>query len=310
MEELLPLLENSHILVHTSIQDCYAMVVDSILTLEVPFPGDHLFDNADLRPERRFHVYQREKACEYIIKDRLIGDQLIVARDLLENKVFDVSGWYAEQRMRMFELTERTNRPCPIGDAISVVAKKLLIDGITSSYPCTNNGLDPTDRFWVQKAEDKTDQYLIIDVDLEVDTSLPKAWLEDSMFDLVGWYRQHLDQHELFEQRYYEAHRESCLQVKPPSSNDQHTCCVSHELRGCPQTDKPSEQQRTDNLPSKAEEPSLVNDFNSEELFKEKPTDEASLDDLPGLQEISDDEDEEDKDPRAKEELSKKSLKS
>jgi hypothetical protein len=245
----------------------------------------------------------------YVIKDRLIGDQLIVAQDLLENKDFDVSGWYAEQRLRMLGLTERTNCQCAIGDAIAVVAKKLLIDGIASSYPCTNNGLDPTDRFWVQKAEDKTDQYLIIDVDLEVDTSLPKAWLEDPTFDLVGWYRQHLDQHELFEQRYYETHRESCLLVKPPNSDEKHTCCFSHELRGCPKTKESTEQPSANDLPSKSEpckgapeqEPFPVNKFNSEDFFETKePTDDATWDDLPELQDITDDEDEEDSDEEDK----------
>ena len=111
-------------------------------------------------------MYREVGTCDYIIKDRLAGDQYIVNVDLLGNKEFNISGWFAEQKSRALGLTERLFHRCPIGDAIAVVTKKLLNDGVSSSYPCTNDGLDPADRFWVQRAEGDTDEYIIVDLDL------------------------------------------------------------------------------------------------------------------------------------------------
>ena len=79
-----------------SIGDCYAMMVDFILTVEAPFPGDQLFDASGLRPELRFHVHQKEGTHKYIIEDRLAGDQQVIGLNLLEDKGFDISDWFAE----------------------------------------------------------------------------------------------------------------------------------------------------------------------------------------------------------------------
>ena len=115
-------------------------------------------------------------------------------------------------------LTERISHRCSIGDAVTVIATKLLADGISSSYPCTNDRLDPSGRFCVLPAENNREEYVISDLDLEMDTHLPKAWLEEPAFDLVSWYRQHLDQHEYFEQQYYKAHRDMYFQI--PGKDD------------------------------------------------------------------------------------------
>ena len=278
-----------------NIGDCYAMVVDSILTLEAPFPGDHFFEIPTLRPELRFSVI-RDGLLNYAIADRLTGLRTVVARELLEDPEFDVSKWYAEQRARGLGLTDEVTHHRPIGDAIATVARKLLIDGIASSYPCTSNGINPGNRFWVQKSER---EYLIVDVDLELDTSVPKAWLEEPSFDLIGWYRGHLDELEIFEQRYYEAHRDLCLLVKPSSSHEPHNCRTSHELQGCPiEAKNPRED---DNRPMELDphvdahkpEALLTEEFNIEDLFEdERPTNDAIWDDMPELQSVSESEDE------------------
>ena len=93
-----------------------------------------------------------------------------------------------------------------------------MADGISSSYPCTNDQLDPSGQFCVLPAENNREEYVISDLDLEMDIHLLKAWLEEPAFDLVSWYRQHLDQHEYFEQRYYEAHQDMYFQI--PSKDD------------------------------------------------------------------------------------------
>jgi hypothetical protein len=83
-----------------TIGDCYAMVIDTILTLGAPFPGDHQYDSSELRPELRFRVRKSNDTPDYEVLDRLANDRVVVPRVLLENEVFDISYWYAEQRSR------------------------------------------------------------------------------------------------------------------------------------------------------------------------------------------------------------------
>ena len=181
-----PYWKEPHIFVRASIGDCYVMMVDSILMMEAPFPGDQIFNSSNLCPELRFHVY---RDIGTLIKDQQAGDQLVVNMGLLENENFNVSGWFAEKRSRVLGLIQISSHQYPIGDAIAIVTRKLLTDGVSSSYPCTNDELNLTDRFWVQRAEGDADEYLIVDVDPEVDISIPKAWLKEPTFDLVSWYR-------------------------------------------------------------------------------------------------------------------------
>ena len=44
-----PYWEEPNILARERIGDCYAMVVDTILTIEAPFPGDARYDSSELR---------------------------------------------------------------------------------------------------------------------------------------------------------------------------------------------------------------------------------------------------------------------
>jgi hypothetical protein len=164
------------------------MVIDTILTLGAPFPGNHRYDSSELCPELRFRVHKSDDTPDYEILDRLANDRVIVPRVLLENEVFDISYWYSEQRSRALRLTGLILHHQYLGDPVSLVTRKLLTDGIASSYPCVNDELDPYDRFWVYCSETETDTYLISDADLEVDTSIVKSWLENPAFDLVGWY--------------------------------------------------------------------------------------------------------------------------
>ena len=271
-----------------SIGDCYVMVVDSILTTEAPFPGDQLFDAPNLCPELRFHIYRKEGTQNYVVEDRLAGNQQVLSMSLLENEDFNVSGWFSEQRSRMLGLTGGPTHRCLIRDAIAIFTKKFLTDGISSSYPCTDSGLDPAERFWVQKAEGNSGEYLIVDMDLEVDTSVPNTWLEEPTFDLVGWYWQHLDQHEFFEQRYYESHREELLPMRPPSSNEWHTCRFSHELQGCPEASGTAETPME--WAPRNKEPEIrmsVDKNNGENHVEELLTGDTFWDDMPVLQPMS-----------------------
>ena len=271
-----------------SMGDCYAMIADSILTLEPPFPGDELYRSSDLRPELRFHVYRSTEIGMYILNDRLTGSRVEIAQCLLENPEFDISRWYAEHRARTMGLTVTVRHQRRMGNAMTIVTTKLLIDGIASSYPCTNHGLNPADRFWVRQSEVEKNNYTISDLDVEMDTDIPKRWLENPKFDLVGWYRQHLDQQDRFEQRYYEAHRGLYLRDqrtvetnKPgPSCQD----CSPHEFRACA-----SSEPEWDGMP---ELDSWTLDEPLENYFETpKTVDEPTWDDLPGLDPLSDEED-------------------
>ena len=52
--------------------------------------------------------------------------------------------------------------------SISVVAIKLLTDGISSLYPGTNLELDPEDQFYVHLADYGSNKYIINDINLEL----------------------------------------------------------------------------------------------------------------------------------------------
>ena len=73
-----------------------------------------------------------------------------------------------------------------MGDVVAEVANELLFDGIASFYLCRNPNLGPANRFWIRQSGSEEDNYIISDLDLEVDTHLPKALLEEPAFDLVG----------------------------------------------------------------------------------------------------------------------------
>ena len=92
-----PYWNEPQVLAREDIGDCYAMVMDSILTREAPFPGDPPYESPSLRPELRFYVHQNT-TCDYVINDRLTGSRHVVALCLVENPDFDLSYWYVEQR--------------------------------------------------------------------------------------------------------------------------------------------------------------------------------------------------------------------
>ena len=92
-----PYWNEPNILARESIGDCYSMIIDSILTLNAPFPGDEWYHPFDLRPELRFYVRRKDETRDCVIDDRLTGNQVVVAQCLMENHGFDIGFWYAEK---------------------------------------------------------------------------------------------------------------------------------------------------------------------------------------------------------------------
>ena len=114
------------------------MLADSILTHGVPFLGDKQYDSSKLIPELWFRVSLRARTNDYVVDDMLVGEHIMIAHSHLKDPDFDISHWYAEQRMQVLGLTKTIRHHHCIGDAVATVAAKLLTDGIPSSYPCTD----------------------------------------------------------------------------------------------------------------------------------------------------------------------------
>ncbi|CAA7257324.1 unnamed protein product [Cyclocybe aegerita] len=80
-----------------------------------------------------------------------------------------------------------------MGDATALVTLHLLEDGANTSFPSVH-ALDYYTRFEVLPlAGSSADYYAIWDFDLQAVTTVHRAMLKDPTFDLVGWYRDHLD---------------------------------------------------------------------------------------------------------------------
>ena len=77
-----------------------------------------------------------------------------------------------------------------MGDAIAMVAMKLLMDGIASLYPCTYWLVIPRKQFSMEpepsEPSSSPKKYILKDLDLKIDVPIPKIWLEDPTFDLVS----------------------------------------------------------------------------------------------------------------------------
>jgi hypothetical protein len=222
----------------------------------------------------RFHVKKdRTNEHRYVICDFLTGSRSIISQVLLEDPMFDISHWYAEQRSRALRLTGRVLHQHCMGDVISIIATKLITDGISSSYPCTNPKLSPQYRFNVCPTISDTDlseNYQIDDLDLEIVTTIPKGWLEDPTFDFVGWYRQHLDQRGLFESRYYDNYQALYTKLSPTSSEgDELVAHPPHNLAAC--------SNRPENSAADASK-------------SDDPEPDTDWDDLPDLEPVSSDE--------------------
>ena len=74
-----PYWDEPNLLAREHIGDCYAMVVDTILTLEAPYPGDARYTYPELRPELRFYIKRLVATRDYVINDRLTRSRLVLA---------------------------------------------------------------------------------------------------------------------------------------------------------------------------------------------------------------------------------------
>ena len=186
--------------------DCFLMVADAILTVQQPYPGDERYEYTALCPELRFVVTRNPRNGGYNIQDRLANSHVTVAQALLEHPQFDISRWYAKRRIQFLNLQQKPTHHHVMGDAISQVATKLLTDGISSLYPCTNPTLDPEKRFRVRavraKGRGDLEEYSIDDADFNHRVYLATSWLKNPLFNLAYWYKDYINQYGQFETCY------------------------------------------------------------------------------------------------------------
>ena len=180
--------------------DGFAMTVNAILMLGQPYPGDEYCPNVNqLRPEVQFSV--RKKGLTYKIYDASFNTQVIVETLLLRQPRFNLSRWYAAQRVRALSLPRKRIHPYDgyVGHALSDVARKLLTDGIHTHYPSVRFDSDLAKRFSVCQQKAVPSEYVIMDKDMKFHVWISQALLEYPSFDLVGWFIEQLAQKELCE---------------------------------------------------------------------------------------------------------------
>ncbi|KAF4613229.1 hypothetical protein D9613_010697 [Agrocybe pediades] len=193
------------------------LMAELILHQMQPYPGDELYlprvmSGFDI--SRRFrlveHGNQPVGQHEYSVEDSLVRFSIKVPSGQLANPLFDVAEWYARSRLRHRRNLQEENYLIPshsISWPWAEVARCMLADGITSSYPTVNPDLPPEDRFWVDYHVDpisKQECYLITDHDLELLTKISVRQLENSKLQLIAWYRDRLLHDDYIHQRLWE----------------------------------------------------------------------------------------------------------
>jgi len=187
--------------------DAPAMVAEYILHDLQPFPGDERFlqHQADSwKVDNRFSVTQRPEDTEnYVINDSLTNFQAKISKKSLADESFDLGQWYTQKRLR--HLNWDISDDTPIGrmtESWSIVARFLLSDGISTSYPNLNPDTLSEFRFYVEKSRDKFGFYEIDDEDLEITTLIEAEMLENPTFNLIEWYRNQLEEKDLYNGAY------------------------------------------------------------------------------------------------------------
>jgi hypothetical protein len=182
-----PQWNQDHISARRQLGNCYAIVVDALLTKEQPYPGDNKYIYSKrILPYTRFEITRVNKA-NYNVKDRLTEFEISIPMYLLENSHFEVGGWYARQQSQALGLKNTKQISEEIGYLLPEIARKLLKDSIDLDYPNTDLNTDANLRFGIQ-GPDTLELYTIFDLDLKIDVYIHRSDLIKSEFDLVGWY--------------------------------------------------------------------------------------------------------------------------
>lgn len=205
------------ILTCRQINDCYMLVMGSILALEKPYPGDKFSDNSyklcksrlehSFRMKRRWHIFNLKS--DYLVDDREVNlNEKVTGYKLLLAKPYgDISHRYAKssKRRRNLKVLYLDQQVMPLIcqhatiamglGAIDIVATEVLPDSIMSSYACADPTLNLENGLYVSILCNKN---AIGEIDLKILTRMPKSSLEDLLFNSVGWYMYYINQKGLF----------------------------------------------------------------------------------------------------------------
>ena len=126
---------------------------------------------------------------------------------LLQRPYFDLKSWYAKQRVKALYLWKQRLPYWMFGSPLEDIPSQLLKDGIRSSYPSIKiNGEFSEFRFAVERASSTSDEdYVVRDFELELDVPITRTSLMNPDFDLVGWYRDYLDENQHYHTQYESA---------------------------------------------------------------------------------------------------------
>lgn len=79
--------------------NCLALNAEYMLTIEQPYPGDHLYDDSNCRPDTRFTVQQYHSTNDYLqIYDNLTKLETLIAKSVLSNPKLCLGNWYAKRQ--------------------------------------------------------------------------------------------------------------------------------------------------------------------------------------------------------------------
>ena len=128
--------------------------------------------------------------------DGEVNGQVAMCNSPLEIPYGDISYQNAKRRGNIPYLDHQVTRRHAMCMNITAIAAKILADGIISSYPCTDPMLNPKDGFNSHTAAYSCNEFIInnIQVDVNILTNIPEAWLASLLFDFVGWYRPYNNQ--------------------------------------------------------------------------------------------------------------------
>jgi hypothetical protein len=204
----------------------------------------------------RFRVSKDDTATEYVIYDYLTMETVAVAKSLLEKPHFNIGRWYARKLKNDATRDKTLYLDAMMGPVVSVVATKLLVDGIQSYYPSRNPHLDPATRFMVRPPKLSREDFMIVDRDTGYMTTVSPTQLEDPSFDLIDWYMKYLSCRLLMNQLEL-----SGIKDLVGSTGLLHECPQDHRFVSCEMLDSASQEKEM--------------------------LDDAMYDDMPGLETLS-----------------------
>jgi hypothetical protein len=213
-----PFWQNANALARDRIGNCYEMTAESLLTRFQPYPGDELLRETahECAPFNRFNVKQsHSNSLNFRIHDLYNDFKITIPKSRLENPRFNLAHWYAKERARAqnTEKPDKRKYPPQIENPIALVTFHLLRNGVSSHFPNTSPDSWTDDRFFVFLKDYDSTTYIIIDDDLDIRTEIDLSNLENPNFDLINWYKAHVEMEGAFCDKYIIKHEGAYCQT-------------------------------------------------------------------------------------------------